>query len=660
MADTFKRPELLAPAGKKDVLIAVVNAGADAVYVSGKKFNMRRHRQDFHFSDDDLRECSGFIHEHGKKLYVVVNSLIGDTEIPELTDFLQYLQSINIDGIIVQDTAVAMTCREHGISIPLHASTMMNINNTSSALMLKELGFTRAVTSRDITVDQVRRIGEESGMEMEYFIHGDMCSVQSGQCLSSGFLFGKSSNRGQCLKMCRWSYDLISETTGDTIKENAYLLASKDMCIIQHLPDFIEAGIDSFKIEGRMKPSDVLVPIVTAYRQQIDAYLSNPLEYTRSFDVSRAIHDSRMRNMSTGFSFGAPDSGFIDITGEREPLFLSYSGSLTAINDFSVDPFAVGNDIVGTKEPELTCIVGSGESARVALLNGADTIILSWEADVRVDSIWTENEVYEIDALCKKNNARLVMRTPRIITSRELRELQVVLERFDCIDTYAITSLAPLPLLHTYKKNIWADTSCNIINSKAVRYYEGQGVSRIMPSLEASFGTIQHLIANNPAINVDVLVHGTLTGMVLEHCLIAMNLSHSSKQEFCKMPCKFDQYSMRDRVGNMRAIKTDRYCRNHIIMEKELTVLPALRSFLYLGAQSFRIDAALFEPEKTAYIVRLFKKAIQAQGADLESHIKTLLNDYDSSSLTYGAYLRGIMDDNRTSLYTLKKEEAHV
>ncbi|RJP61817.1 MAG: hypothetical protein C4541_01040 [Candidatus Auribacter fodinae] len=660
MTNNLKRPELLAPAGKTDVLTGVINAGADAVYVSGKKFNMRRHRKDFHFSDDDLRNCSEFIHERGKKLYVVVNSLIGDNEIPELADFLHYLKSIHIDAIIVQDMAVAVLCTEEGIDIPLHASTMMNINNTQSALMLKSAGFTRAVTSRDISIDQVRRIREESGIEMEYFIHGDMCSVQSGQCLSSGLLFGKSANRGQCLKMCRWSFDLVSEKTGDIIKKDAYLLAAKDMCIIQHIPDFIEAGIDSFKIEGRMKPIDVLVPIVTAYRRQIDAYLSNPLEYTRNYDVSRSIHDNRMRNMSTGFSFGAPDSSFIDISGEREPLFLSYSGSLSPINDFSFDPFQYEADASNKKLPGLTCIAGSFESARQAILNGANTIVLSWEGDVQIDSHWTEQELHDIHTLCKAHNKQLVMRTPRITTSRELNELQFIVDRFDWIDTYAITSIASIPLLRSCNKTIWTDASCNVINGKSAKYYMEQGVSRIMPSLEASFDTIRNLIADNPHIPFDLLIHGTLTGMVLEHCLIAMNLSQSSKQEFCKMPCKYDHYSMRDRAGNLRSIRTDRYCRNHIIMEKELTVLPALKSFLSLGAHSLRIDATDFPPEKTARIIRLFKEAIHNKGINLEENIKTLTDCRDASSFTYGAYIRGIMDDNSRSLYSLKKEEAHV
>ncbi len=660
MTNKLNRPELLAPAGKKEVLTAVIEAGADAVYVSGKKFNMRRHRKDFHFSDDDLRSCAEFVRDQSKKIYVVVNSLIGDDEIPELTDFLHYLESIHIDGIIVQDFAVAMICREHSITIPLHASTMMNINNTQSALVLKDIGFTRAVTSRDIPVDQVRRMREESGIEMEYFVHGDMCSVQSGQCLSSGLLFGKSSNRGQCLKMCRWAYDLISGTTGDTIKKNAYLLAAKDMCIIQHIPDFIEAGIDSFKIEGRMKPADVLVPIVTAYRQQIDTYLANPLEYTRGYDVSRSIYDSRMRNMSTGFSFSAPDNSFIDISGEREPLFLSYSGSLSAITDFSNDPFQDKSHTTSINQPELTCIAGSYESARQAICNGVDIIILSWEGDLQIDSHWSEKEVSDLHNLCSDNNVKLIMRTPRIITAREFDELRFVVDRFDYIDTYAITSIAPLTLLRKFKKNIWADASCNIINTEAVKYYTEQGVSRIMPSSEASFETVKNLIASNAPVKFDLIAHGTLTGMVLEHCIIAMNLSQSSKQEFCKMPCKYDHYNMRDRAGNTRAIKTDRYCRNHIIMEKELTVLPAIKSFLVLGAQSLRIDATTYSPEKTAKIIRLFQEVIQTQGADLSKNIETLKEMYDSSSLTYGAYIKGILDDTSRSLYSLKKEEAHV
>ena len=654
------KPELLAPAGKKDVFYAVIEAGADAVYLSGKKFNMRRHRKDFHFTDEQLAECCNYAHEKGKRIYVVINSLLGDGEMNDLYEFLAYLEMIKVDALIIQDLAVAQVCREKAVAIELHSSTMMNVNSIESALFLKKHGFTRVVTSRDITIDEVRRIKEGAGIEVEYFVHGDMCSVQSGQCHASGLMFGKSANRGQCLKMCRWSYDLVSQGTGDVIKHDAYLLAAKDMTIIQHIPQFIQAGIDSFKIEGRMKSADVLVPIVQAYRAEIDAYLNNPIGHTRSFYATKKIFDNRIRNVSTGFSFGAPDNDFIDTAGDREPLFLSYSGGVKEIDDYSADAFGNGGNEYGIPLPELTCIAGTFDSACAAVKNGADNVILSWEGDLRISSGWQKDQVFALIKLCRDEGKKLLLSTPKILTERELCELYQTVDMYDEITTYAITAFSPIEFLKNRGKKLWAGLSCNILNSKSARFYYDAGIERIMPSQEASFETVHGLIHDNPNVSFDVLVHGTLTSMIIEHCLVAMNILNISKREFCKMPCHYDEYFLIDRAGNKRIIKTDRYCRNHIILEKELTVLPSLRSFMSLGAKSFRIDARTYSPEKTAFLVALFKSALEDGVQMLGKKCDALRAFYDGQNLTYGAYLKGIVTDGSKSLFELKKEEAHA
>ena len=161
----IKRPELLAPAGREEVFYAVIEAGADAVYLAGKQFNMRRHRKDFNFDEAALRRVVKFAHERDRKVYVTVNILIGENELPALVEYLKFLESIEVDSIIVQDYGVINICHEHNINIPLHSSTMMNVNSAESAILLKKHGFTRVVTSRDITVDEVRRISETAGMD---------------------------------------------------------------------------------------------------------------------------------------------------------------------------------------------------------------------------------------------------------------------------------------------------------------------------------------------------------------------------------------------------------------------------------------------------------------------------------------------------------------
>ena len=205
--------ELLAPAGNWASLEAAVEAGADAVYLGGKHFNMRLHRQDMNFDDEQLARAVEFAHQHNVKLYVTINNLIYENELEDLRKFLRYLQGIGPDAILVQDLSIIQMVRELALDIPIHASVMMNIHNEFAMRLLKSYGVTRIVASRELSLEELSFLRERTGLEIEYFVHGDMCISESGQCIHSGVLFGKSSNRGLCLKPCRWPYRLMDEYT---------------------------------------------------------------------------------------------------------------------------------------------------------------------------------------------------------------------------------------------------------------------------------------------------------------------------------------------------------------------------------------------------------------------------------------------------------------
>ncbi|MBR3747496.1 MAG: U32 family peptidase, partial [Selenomonadaceae bacterium] len=206
MTLTKKSVELLAPAGNFDSLIAAVEAGADAVYLGGKAFNMRVHRSDFNFSDDELKSAIEFAHGRGVKIYVTLNNLISAEEIAPLEKFLKFLDEIHPDAILVQDLAVINLVRKLGIKIPMHASVMMNTHNFRTIELLKSFGITRIVVGRELSLTEVSLLKERTGIEVEYFMHGDMCFAESGQCIHSGVVFGQSGNRGRCMKPCRWPY----------------------------------------------------------------------------------------------------------------------------------------------------------------------------------------------------------------------------------------------------------------------------------------------------------------------------------------------------------------------------------------------------------------------------------------------------------------------
>ena len=249
----FSRVELLAPVGKWDVLEAVIAAGADAVYLGGKKYNMRLHRKDFNFTDEELRSVVGYAHERSVKVYVTVNNLLTNAEIDDLGGYLQFLEEIATDGIIAQDLGVVQLARELGLRVPLHASVMMNAHNLEGLQLLKDLGIRRVILGREVTLADIKLWHSQTDLELEYFAHGDMCFSQSSQCYLCGMLFGESSNRGRCLKPCRWPFELIDRETGSVLAPGGAETApgqrpGNDGALLPgsqgHLPAAIPAGGD--------------------------------------------------------------------------------------------------------------------------------------------------------------------------------------------------------------------------------------------------------------------------------------------------------------------------------------------------------------------------------------------------------------------------------
>lgn len=671
------RPELLAPAGKLSVFRAVLAAGADAAYVAGKQFNMRRHRSDFNFSMEELATATAEAHDYGKNIYVTVNSLVTQPEIQKLADYLSTLNDIGVDAFIVQDLAVVQLCHELQLRVPLHSSTMMNVSCVATARQLQQWGFTRLVTSRDITVADASRIKQQTGIEIEYFLHGDMCSALSGQCLTSGMIFGKSGNRGQCMKPCRWAYDLVSEGTGETIKKGASLLAARDLCLLQHIPQLIDAGIDSLKIEGRMRPAETLTPIIEDYRKAIDRTMDEPLAANKYFTVTRAQHKARTRNFTTGFAFRQPDESFVDTSGKREPIILSKHGRLRTAEDVNltlpatkaeppVPPvvlqLAPTEPISSTAQqhtPELTVVVGTTEGAHAALAAGCNHLILSWEANLSTEKGWDLAEIEDIYSLGKQQNTPVLMSTPRVLDNRSTTELHHLVRAGVSLDGFAVTSVGALQLVQNNDLLLWADASLNTLNTKAAEWLQRQGITRIMPAPEASLESIIQMSQASPSCQFDLLVHGPLTGMLLEHCLIAMHLQHASKSDFCPMPCAIDNFSMVDKAGNHRKIKTDRYCRNHIIMEHDLATLPYLGRLLATKPASIRIHAATYEPKQIETLIGFYRDWLDKPG-QRDTITADFNKQFPSNKHTIGAYPLGIARDEEISRINLKREEKNA
>ena len=274
-------PELLAPAGSPESLRAAIAAGADAVYLSGKRFGARRYAANF--SDEEIKEGIRLAHACGVRIYITVNTLIHDRELRGVAEYLVWLYAAGVDAVLVQDTGVASLAREIVPDLTIHASTQMTIHNAEGVLWAAEQGFSRVVLARELPLDEIRRIAvktHKTGVGLEVFAHGALCYSYSGQCLLSSAIGGRSGNRGMCAQPCRKPYTLVTgdhdeygrpERLRDMETPGNYLLSPKDLCTYRYLPELVKAPVVSLKIEGRMKSPEYVAIVVSTYRRALDA-----------------------------------------------------------------------------------------------------------------------------------------------------------------------------------------------------------------------------------------------------------------------------------------------------------------------------------------------------------------------------------------------------
>ncbi len=308
----MKKPELLAPAGSLDILKMAITYGADAVYLGGVSYGLRANAKNF--TMEDLKEGIHFAHERGKRIYVTVNILAHNDDLPGIDEYLKELERIGVDAIIIADPGIFMIANEVVPNLEKHISTQTSVCNYKAFEFWKKQGAARIVPAREVSIKDLKTIKEKvEGVEIEAFIHGAMCISYSGRCLLSNYFTGRDANRGNCAQACRWKYNIVEETRPGVYmpvmedEKGTYIFNSKDLCMIEHLDDLIEAGVDSFKVEGRMKTEFYVANIIRAYRKAIDdyfifkeTYLSNKAFY---LDM---LKKASYRDFTTGFFYGKP------------------------------------------------------------------------------------------------------------------------------------------------------------------------------------------------------------------------------------------------------------------------------------------------------------------------------------------------------------------
>ena len=335
----MRKPELLIPAGSLDVLKTAVIYGADAVYLGGEAFGLRAKAKNF--TNEEIKEGIAFAHERGVKVYITANILAHNRDLAGVEEYFEELKDIQPDALIISDPGVFAIARRVLPQMELHISTQANNTNYGTYLFWYGLGAKRVVSARELSLEEIKEIRAHipEDMEIESFIHGAMCISYSGRCLLSNYFTGRDANQGACTHPCRWKYAVVEETRPGEympVYENdrgTFIFNSKDLCMIEHVPEMIGAGIDSFKIEGRMKTALYVATVARTYRRAIDDYLKSPEEYRKNLEWYREeIGKCTYREFTTGFYFGKPDADTQIYDASTYVKNYTYLGTVEAVD----------------------------------------------------------------------------------------------------------------------------------------------------------------------------------------------------------------------------------------------------------------------------------------------------------------------------------------
>jgi U32 family peptidase len=639
------RVELLAPCGGWEVLNAVVAGGADAIYFSEKRYAMRQHANQLNFTREELGDVVQYARENGVKSYITLNNLLTREELGEMPDYLLYLQSICPDALIIQDLGLLRLTRELDIGIDLHASTMMNVHHLEMASFLKQYGIKRIITSRDITIYEAREIAEQSGIEVEYFVHGDMCVAQGSQCFHSGIASEFSANRGKCLKSCRWQWNLMDRDKNKVLAgvEEQYVLARKDMCLYHQLPELISTGIASLKIEGRARAANYLRPIVGIYREAIDRYYDDPCAYSTDFDALKRLRSKTIRETGTSHAFGNPGVGSSGLSGKKEPRFFSI-----AVDERPYEEIDVGIPIQNQSQndddnnkPELSVRCRSEESAFALLDSPCDWIYVGGEHfSGHKEKNWKAGRLTELIVACHDHGKKIGIQTPRITTRREFTDIDILLESFGehQPDEFLVHNIGTLnyfegktdvPLHADYSFNIWNSDSASLLNDHGIKIFT--------PGLELTLPQIYNLGEQSSTLQMECMIHGSMPGMLLEYCIVGTHMTGTGKHDPCPGPCTKRNYAMQNKLEGLHWLETDQYCRNHLFMIKDLCTIGFIDQIVATGANRLRIEGVLYDAEYLKKLVFIYHQALTEKSCDLHQLLIDIETDA-ARKLTVGAY----------------------
>ena len=339
---SYKKPELVAPAGDIEKLKTAIEYGADAVYVGGEGFNLRMGATNL--TIEEIKEATSWVHERGKKIYVALNIFARNYHVKGIRSYVKKLAEIPVNAVIVSDPGIFLTVIEIAPHIPIHLSTQANTTNAKSVEFWHQQGMKRAVLARELTLGEIKEITNNAPIETEVFVHGAMCMSYSGRCLLSSFMANRHANLGDCSNSCRWQYILKEENRPDETypivedESGTFILSSKDLCMIQHIPELVHAGVTAWKIEGRMKSPYYVAAVTRIYREALDRYFADPDGYVYDQKWLSELEKVSHREYGTGFFFG--NQGYNSQTTHPGNFYIKEYDYLGMINNVLSDGVA--------------------------------------------------------------------------------------------------------------------------------------------------------------------------------------------------------------------------------------------------------------------------------------------------------------------------------
>lgn len=633
-----KKIELLAPSGTMETFKSIVQANCDAIYFGGKSLNMRMMRKGYNFSDEEIKEAIKMAHDVDKKVYVTVNNMLNDSEINEATEYLHFLNDINVDGIIVQDLGVLQICKEHNLNnFEIHSSVMMNVHNIESIETLKKFGVSRVVLPREMDLKTAKYIQNKTNIETEYFVHGDLCTVNGANCYYSSIVLGNSSNRGRCFKPCRWSYFVKKD---GSIFDTKYPLAAKDMYMYEHIPELIEACITSFKIEGRMRDTDFIVNLVNTYGEAIDRYIKDPLSFNRT-EHAAELFEGRKRDFTTAYAFSKPGLDFINTRYEGTGKFYSTGKVFSAPTE---EPEATDNNIKelqaelnslsnkSVSRHNLNVKVNNYEHAKLCIELGVDRIYLPCEV-LSPDEFITLEQLQHLVEI--KNETDIYLDLPQMMDELQFDMVDHYLDRYGHLfDGLLVSNLGAIKRYGS-KYPLVGNYNLNIYNQKALEFYKNLGIKENTLSLEVKRNELAKFISLSET-PLELIVHGPLRVMYLDHNIYDnINAFNAIAQSDNKYVDNSVSVLMTDKGEN--PVYIDQNNKNHLFTSKELCLLPILENLSFDKPISLRIEGQTYTVDELKTIIEIYKTAItdKSKCMDLFSNLHSKRAGFTLGALSF-------------------------